>query len=383
MKMIVRILNIRSHKEVTFLDCYTNEMEKRQLMIDNQIKNNYKINSGDLLVCAGKEVLNKSGRKVIKINKIESISKSSDWDFYKGINNSKDDVKRNIFINARNGGSQLELWRYKKEVVQKLKEVLINDNFEDMTTFINVVERYKNGSNVIDAEIKNRDISEPKYLRITLENQLKQACSILLKSVFSIDKAFKNMGEDSGHTNEFMLLELVSLDYKINDMIKLIEKMDDLSRTCAKSLKNENLIEKIEIIDYNDYMKKGESIKSIIKEIQNCLLINYPVFSPLVKTEEEEQVEARWYMRGKYIGHFYEDENDYNTVKSNIDKQNLCNNNFSDDINPLSYLKWGLPETVSFGISIDRWLQLTIGENNINTISNPLGLDYVKVNRRK
>ena len=263
---------------------------------------------------------------------------------------------------------------------------MANDNFEDMTMFLNVVERYKNGSNVIDAELNNRKHNQPKYLRSTFENQLKQACSILLKSVYSIDKAFRNMGENSGHINEFLLLELVSIDYTLDDMINFIYKMDACARNeyCIISDKCDKFVSKLEVIDYNDIYVKSSSLDKILSSLDNILILNYPANSPFIKINNEGiQVETRWYMRGKYIGHFYEDENDTINVMSSINKQMDLNKLEDKDINPLNYFDWGLPNTVSFGVSIDRWLQLLLNETNINKVANPIGLDYTKAKKRR
>ena len=386
MEINARILSMRKHKNVTFLDCYTGECGKLQFMIENDLLISNDIGCGDYIKVTGNIITNKSGNEVFLVSKFLTVSNSSDWNYYKGINNKTSDVKQEILFNARNGGSQLFLLQYKKSIITKIKNVLEMDNFEDMTTLLNVVERHKNGSKVVDAEINNRNDKQPRFLRITLENQLKQACAILLKSVYSIDKAFRNMGEDNGHLNEFLLLELISLDYKIDDMIKFIYKMDQIARNEFYNFDNveASFISKLEIIDYNNIIKNGETIEDVNQQFENVLILNYPALSPFIRINSNgEQVEARWYMRGKYIGHFYEDENDFKQISELIKKQNILYNVEDEDINTLEYFNWGLPETTSFGISIDRWLQLSLNEDNINTIANPLGLDYAKTKRRR
>ena len=386
MELNARILNIRKHKSVIFLDCYTGENGKVQFMIENDLSLINNINCGDYVRVDGNFIINRQGNEVFKVNKVSEVSKSNDWEYYKGINNKVNDVKQEILFNARNGGNQLILLQYKKNVLMKLKSLLDMDNFEDMTTLLNVVERHKNGSKVVAAEISNRNDNQPKFLRITLENQLKQACAILLKSVYSIDKAFRNMGEDNGHLNEFLLLELISLEYEIDDMIKFIQEMDKAARKEFYNLnsEDEDFIQPLEVIDYNSIVKSGESIETIKNKLDNILILNYPALSPFIrKNNNGEQVEARWYMRGKYIGHFYEDENDIKEINESIKKQNALNNVEDEEINTLDYFNWGLPETTSFGISIDRWLQLSLNEDNINRVANPLGLDYVKVKKRR
>ena len=380
-----RVLNIRKHKAIAFLDCYTGERDKQQFMIDKNLVTDNNIKCGDYIKVEGEITTNKNGNLIFLAHSILDISKATDWEHYKGINNKTNDVKQEILFNARNAGEQLLILEYKKRVLEKIKNILNNDNFEDMTSLLNVVERQKNGSRVIDAEIKNRKSNEPRFLRITLENQLKQACAILLKSVYSIDKAFRNMGEDNGHINEFLLFELVSIDYKIEDMINFILKMDNVAREEHKLLfdTNKNFIDKLEIVDFTNYKKRGEGLEEIKSKLNNVLITNYPAFSPLIKTDNNgNQTETRWYLNGRYTGHFYEDENDFSLIENLVDKQNDENNVEDEDINRLEYFTWGLPSTISFGISIDRWLQQSLNEDNINKVANPLGLDYSKIRRR-
>ena len=198
------------------------------------------------------------------------------------------------------------------------------------------------------------------------------------------------MGEDNGHINEFLLFELVSLDYKMDDMINFISKMDLTAREEHKfdnvsnfKINYKDFIDKLEIVDFRDFQKRGQGLEEIKTKINNVLITNYPVFSPLIKTDDYgNQTETRWYMNGKYAGHFYEDENDASIIESLVKKQSSENNTEDQKINRLENFSWGLPSTISFGISIDRWLQQSLKEDNINKIANPLGLDYIKIRRR-
>lgn len=47
------------------------------------------------------------------------------------------------------------------------------------------------------------------------------------------------------------------------------------------------------------------------------------------------------------------------------------------------YIEWGLPSTVSLRLSIDRWLQMLLDINNINSVANSIALDYPKTRRLK
>ena len=89
--------------------------------------------------------------------------------------------------------------------------------------------------------------------------------------------------------------------------------------------------------------------------------------------------EIRWYINGHWISHFYRDENNYNNIKEIL----LSQQKQKESINPMSYIEWGLPSTVSLGLSIDRWLQMLLDINNIKSIANPIVLDYPKTRRLK
>ncbi len=56
-----------------------------------------------------------------------------------------------------------------------------------------------------------KDCEKMNIRVLSFENQLKQISSLLLKSVYSIDKVFRDMGEDLTHINEFLMFELVDL----------------------------------------------------------------------------------------------------------------------------------------------------------------------------
>lgn len=222
------------------------------------------------------------------------------------------------------------------------------------------------------------------YMRVTLENQLKQMVSILLKSVYSIDKVYRNMGEDSGHINEFLMFEFVSLNYSIDDIIQFVLSLDKEARSLINNYNlNINTLPKdIEIIKYEDLIKKGFlEFSQIQKELSNTLILDFPCESPFIKETNGKKTEIRWYMNGKWISHFYDDENDYEKIKRSLEKQNNATN--KENTNNLDYMSFGIPNTTSFGLSIDRWLQLFLDKQNINSIANPLQLDYVKRMERK
>ena len=60
----IRILSIRKHKQVTFINAYTSKYGNTQFMVDNELVDNIKC--GDLLKIKYKNVLNNKGNTVKK-----------------------------------------------------------------------------------------------------------------------------------------------------------------------------------------------------------------------------------------------------------------------------------------------------------------------------
>ena len=132
------------------------------------------------------------------------------------------------------------------------------------------------------------------------------------------------------------------------------------------------------VLSYKDGIPSSQGSGFFIDK--NTLVTNYPCESPFIlKDENGMRKEIRWYINGHWISHFYRDENNYNNIKEIL----LSQQKQKESINPMSYIEWGLPSTVSLGLSIDRWLQMLLDINNINSIANPIVLDYPKTRRLK
>lgn len=375
--MYIRILSIRKHKEVSFINAYMNKYDNTQFMIDNTLLINIKC--GDLIDIEYKNTYNNKGSIIKKIVEIKDKVSCNNFDSGKGINNIIVDNKEKNYIDARNGGFQIQILKYKKALIKKIKEILDFLDYFDASGLTNVIEHYQNGSGIIEAEILNRKSNAPKYLRITLENQLKQMTAITLQSTYAIDKVFRNMGEDSSHINEFLMLEMVSISNDIEKLTSFIKQIDTLSKELAEEYKIIIRDKEISVIDYEEIMKSKIDYEKLRKEFINTIVLNYPCTSPFIKKEEENDIrrEIRWYINGHFIAHYYKDENSIENISEILNVQKLmCPT--KDNINPLTYFEWGLPATASLGLSIDRWLQMLLDFENIISIANPIALDYQK-----
>lgn len=374
--MNIRVLSIRRHKTVSFINGYCNEFGIQQYMIDNDIL--VFLKCGDLISADYIDTLNMKGSVVKKIIDIKEVVPCLEFESFKGINSEINDQKYKNYLEARNCGFPLQLFKIKREIILKLKELLNQLEFTDVSNLLNTAEFYKNGSEIVDAQIMDRDNNCPRYLRTTLEGQLKQIAGITLQSVYAIDKVYRNMGEDSSHINEFLMLEFVSLSLHLDEIISLVSKIDNDIQNMAQNYGILKKQEKLSIIHYHDVINSNVSFEQIKKELSNMLILDFPCSSPFIKKDEKDNIrkEVRWYVNGHWISHFYEDENNVNNISQALEEQKLLSQ--KDNVNPLNYFNWGLPCTTSFGLSIDRWLQMMLKLQNINSIANPLSLDYNK-----
>ena len=204
-KQYMRVLSIRRHKTITFINVYNDLLGNIQCMIDNDLIIN--INCGDLIKCSISDDFNRKGERIKRIISVDKVISGYDFQSYKGINNESFSDREKDYLNARNCGRQLIILKYKKEILNNIRSRLDSLDYFDATGLLNTVEYYSNGSNIKDAIIQDRADREPKYLRVTLENQLKQMTAVILKSTYAIEKVFRNMGEDKSHINEFLMLE--------------------------------------------------------------------------------------------------------------------------------------------------------------------------------
>ena len=230
--MYLRVLSVRNHKTVSFISGYSTDFGNTQFMIDNNLFRNIKC--GDLINIEYLDVFNQKNIPIKKIIKINEIITGKDFPSLKGMNNEKLDIKTKNLIEARNCGKPLRFLEFKKDVLYKLKEILNNLNYFDATGLTNTIEINSNGSGIKEAEIKNREDKDPKFLRITLENQLKQISALTLKSVYAIEKVFRNMGEDKNHINEFLMLEMVSLLENMSDVTTFVTNIDNSVKELAE-----------------------------------------------------------------------------------------------------------------------------------------------------
>lgn len=376
MKKICRVLNIRKHKSVVFVDAYTNNDKTEQIMFDKNIFDKNPVKHGDCFAVDGNLATNLKGLEVFKVEECLWVSPCQNWELGKHIQPGDKGYEKYAQINARNGGKQVNIYKLKQELIKELGCFLEKEEFENVKC--SVLEKERTGSAIPPFQTKGASNDELLYLRITPENQLKQTSAILLKSVYTIDNVFFNKNPDAKHYPEVCTLEFVALDYTKQKILRFITKVSQIMGSLSKKYGFESELADIpEIVDYNDLEKLGIKYQRRISEFKNTILINTPVHSPFVKSNARGQrTEIRWYVNGAFTAHGYQDETDYSKIKEALQRQKVNNN--LENVNEMSYFKWGLPKSTSFGLGIDAVVCRYLNLEHMALACNPLGINYSK-----
>lgn len=373
MKQTVRVLNVRKHKNVSFLDVSEKLGNRLQLLCHNSLLLDVSLSIGDIICFEGTNTTNNRGFPIIEIKKIYWQNPSADWCSPKGIYNPLKSSLEEIRYNSRNAGKQIDIFKGKHCFISSIKNLLISNNFLDINC--KVIEEKRTSAQRVPLEVRSIHQDSSLFLRITMENQLKQACAILLNSVFSLDNVFYDKAITSNVDREVCILELVSIEHSIDNLIGFIEKIDTILRNIFYELHLDqygySLPSKMQILEYSELNIKEFDYSSF----ENTLIKNVPIMSPFVKENQSgKRYEFQWIVRGKMLCHGYEDEYNYcNLLKAvNYQKQLLG----LQECNKMDYMKYGIPRTTSLGLGIDQLLYRFWNLEHIISISNPLGIYF-------
>ena len=374
MKKICRVLSIRKHKLVVFVDAYTNNDKIEQIMFDKDVFSKKPLKHGDCFAVDGNLTTNLKGHEIFKADRCLWVSPCENWEMGNNIQPRDKGYLKYAQINARNGGKQINIYKLKHELIKELGTLLEKENFENVKC--NVLETERTGSAIPPFQTKGTSGKGVFYLRITPENQLKQTSAILLKSVYTIDNVFFNKNPDAKHYPEMCTLEFVALNYTKHKILRFITKVSQIMGFLSKKYGFESEISDIpEIVDYNNLEKLGIKYQRRIPEFKNTILINTPVRNPLVKSNARGQrTEIRWYVNGAFTAHGYQDETDYSKIKEALQQQKIDNN--LKNVDEMSYVKWGLPKSISFGLGVDALIGRYLKLDHMVLVCNPLGINH-------
>lgn len=371
MKQLIRVLTIRKHKTVTFIDACQELGKKSQMMISNILLETITLIVGDLIMIESKQTTNRKNLPIIEITKIYWKVSPIIWESFKGVSDNLQSSAENIRLNARNGGKQISLFLARNSLIDSIKSFLRNMGYIEVPC--KSIETKRTSAKRNPLKVTSLHQSEPMYLRITMENQLKQAASVLLHSVFSVDNVYYDKGSTPNADKEVLIMELVSVNQTTDDLIKFISDLDNTLREifCSFNLSDfgYTLPNSMNILNCNGKMPDDISI------FQNTILTNVPVDSPFIKADNMgKRLEFQWIVRGKMIAHGYNDEFNYSNLLTAVEQQMHSLN--LQDCNKMDYTRYGLPITTSLGLGIDILLKYFFNIEYLVNISNPLGFDY-------
>lgn len=286
----------------------------------------------------------------------------------------KDHILRNQ-IQSLNGGPQIKLFELRQELEREISKILDLDNFLSVKCKLLEPERTSAGFQPIKCKtFDNLDL----YLRVTMENQLKQMCAMMIKSLYSIDTVFYDVSIGANFQKEINTLEFIAIDKDMNYLTEFIKKINKLM-TCLIEKYGFTDIQLPPHIDICEFKETDGNTSFINDKFQNNIVLNVPVESPFIKWDPEiGRTETRWYVNGQMVGHGYEDETDYEKIKEVLDAQKQALN--IQQANEMDYINWGMPRTVSWGMGVDL-LTARYLSKPLTDITNPLGINYKRRTR--
>lgn len=381
--MLFRVLNVRKHKSIVFIDSFTDNFQKIQLKISRELFDLNNLQKGDVINVDVVDDINKNGDTVYKIININKIMRPHNNSNYTKSINDDDNYKKSL-----NGGETLKQWEFRNILLEEISKYLVSNDFIRVITS-NIMD--KRGTSIATPVKLNGKYVNNKYLKITHELELKKQVYLTLKSLFEIGYVTRDIYSTEKNNSEYLNLELVSKDIDYNIIIKFYEFVNQISIKIAKDLNIEygKFLNNIEIIDVlKEYNKTGKIItyndyNSLFKELrekhQNCIFVNSPTDTPLAKKNSLNfPLEIKWVINNSGVGHGYEDETDINVLLNlfNEQKQKLNEKNIDAELQDdyLQVLMDAGIDTMSLNLGIDRYINKVINGKNIKKTYKILGI---------
>ncbi len=302
-------------------------------------------------------------------------------------------------------------------IINICRSKLIEDgNIEVESPILN---NFFNGGLSTPFVVKNKNIKEDQYLRVTSELYLKQFVIGGIEGVFEIDKQFRGGGRENISSQEYTALEF----YKVyKDYFWMMEYIEELFRRILIKTKGDfllkwfgneiNLMKKWDRVTFYEVFNKhtgidiykvsdreleklskkymvdvkdrDSKIVSLFKILVVPMLINptfvynYPSgISPLTKTNPENKKEILkfgGYISGKKIIDGSMEENEKEELNRKLEIQKEQKKITGKELFPydeifLKAIKYGMPPVVGTSISMDRMSMLFTESDNIREVN--------------
>lgn len=340
-KFYGRIVNLRVHKKTIFADIL-NKNGRKQLMIDRNLYDTNSFNEGTIISGQGYISSSKTGDEVIIPNNYEILLKPQKYIGEDYLN------RRRIYE--------------KSKLIDIIKSELRKNDFLEVIT--STLLSFPGNSSIDPFATTTKDHKE-KYLRFTLEMELKKICSNTQFPVYEIGNVFRNMGVDRRHpTYEYTVLEAIYPYAEFEEGIRICSdifyKYAESVRCSLPELSKKNIfkmLSKYPPEEWNEKYKKG------IRLVKNPTLFISPPskWSPLSKKNKDNTAQdAEIVYKELAIAHICEENNDIEEILRNLKEQCEHNGKSLEDVDPsfLVALQQGLPPSTGFCLGIDRMINI-------------------------
>lgn len=368
MKLLGRVSNIRAHGGVTFVDVVSQgKMYPCFLSRDQEVFEKQKtLYHG----CCLEVILEKSfnNRKEV-IYKILSLSLQSKKDLFPDRypkTNIKDleirykDRPLDLISNLQS--YQVLSKRFK--IIKILKRFLEDKGFIQVD--VPVLDESFGGALAHPFTTKSNYNQKEYFLRISLEFLLKKLVIGGFQNIYAIGPVFRNEDLDSTHSFEFTMLEFYTQRYSYQEVLKLQEELymtiyQEINRTYVKDgfdLRN----------PWPRYNSKDIAQLSGMHNLDLAMLAKNKILGPVYHLENlESSPLAKDKFFESYVDYkvelvtAYQEQNDYHDM---IDISKSTEYQIKDS-SFLNSLRYGMFETVGYGIGIDRLVKSIL---NLDTI---------------
>lgn len=346
-----RVLGIRRHKASWFLDV-TSSSGERQLIIDPELAVNAGISMMSLFEGTLAEAVNSRGQLVSRVVHVHSCKNPSIGPTQRGrhahlISSTarRHRIFRGLFAEAVS----------QHFLTQGYLRLLSRASMEERGT-----------STVSPLRISGQYVD--RFLKITHELELKSEVACTLRPTFEIGYVIRDVRERISSPAEYLLLEFVNPTTDISIIRNEVLGVIDIAcRVAARVGLPHAHFDDMIVLDV-DREVPGLSREQRLTwfrrrkaSASNTLFLNSPVSSPLAKWIDGCRKETIWIVGGESVAHGYRDETDCYLFHDECLRQqeDLKASGIDADLPRrfLRLLEMGVPESVSLGFGLDRFLE--------------------------
>jgi lysyl-tRNA synthetase class 2 len=213
-----RVVNIRSHPNVVFIDIWEPEFHPMQVQVDPGL--GLSLERGDIIGVSGEVIKTLKGDYAIKATEIKLLSKCLIP--FPGFDH---EVKENRALSVLLSQKRRRWILSRAQVIWECRRFLREMGFIEIPT--PVIQPVYGGASAepFTVYVNAKGIEQQQYLRISPELYLKRLIIMGFDRVFEIGPQFRNEDMDPTHHPEFISLEVYQSYADYNDMARLLEQM--------------------------------------------------------------------------------------------------------------------------------------------------------------